>query len=217
MPATRSKPASGSKSKSLYSVHPSVAMVAGGIAQLKGKTGRTIEEWIAFVNRSGPTDEVARRDWLKARHGLGTNYAWWIAERSVGKGEDDGDPDAYLRAAAKYVDAMYSGKKAHLKPIHDALIDLGQALGSDVKVCPCATIVPLYRNHVFAQIRPATLTRIDLGLYLKGAKGKLPARVIDTGGLKKGDRITHRIEITSVEDIDAEVKKWLQTAYDLDA
>ena len=38
----------------------------------------------------------------------------------------------------------------------------------------------------------------------------------DTGGLAKKDRITHRIEISFVEQIDDEVKKWLKTAYDLD-
>jgi len=47
--------------------------------------------------------------------------------------------------------------------------------------------------------------------------GKLPKRLIDTGGLAKKDRITRRIEITSAEQIDDEVKKWLKTAYDLDA
>jgi hypothetical protein len=41
--------------------------------------------------------------------------------------------------------------------------------------------------------------------------------MIDTGGLAKKDRITHRIELKSVAEIDAEVKKWLQTAYELDA
>lgn len=40
--------------------------------------------------------------------------------------------------------------------------------------------------------------------------------LIDTGGLAKKDRITHRMEITSTAEIDAEVKKWLKTAYDLD-
>ena len=40
---------------------------------------------------------------------------------------------------------------------------------------------------------------------------------MDTGGLAKKDRITHRIEIRSVSDIDDEVKKWLKTAYELDA
>jgi hypothetical protein len=78
-------------------------------------------------------------------------------------------------------------------------------------------MVPLYRNHVFAQIKPTTNTRIDFGLALTRYKGKLPKRLVDTGGLTKKDRITHRMELTSTADIDAEVKKWLKTAYDLDA
>jgi hypothetical protein len=45
----------------------------------------------------------------------------------------------------------------------------------------------------------------------------MPKRIIDTGGLAKKDRITHRIELNSVNEIDAEVKKWLRTAYGLDA
>jgi hypothetical protein len=47
-------------------------------------------------------------------------------------------------------------------------------------------------------------------------KGKLPKRIVDTGGLAKKDRITHRIEIRATAQIDGEVKKWLKTAYDLD-
>jgi hypothetical protein len=45
----------------------------------------------------------------------------------------------------------------------------------------------------------------------------LPARLIDTGGLQKKDRITHRIPISSLDEIDAEVMGWLKVAYDLDA
>jgi uncharacterized protein DUF5655 len=75
----------------------------------------------------------------------------------------------------------------------------------------------LYREHVFAQIKPTTNTRIDLGFALARYKGKLPKRVIDTGGLAKKDRITHRIELKSFAEIDAEVKKWLKMAYELDA
>src|ERR1043166_4889063 len=104
--------------------------------------------------------------------------------------------------------------KKTLRPIFDELLALGRSMGADVKVCPCQTIVPLYRKHVFAQIKPTTRTRIDLGLALKDTK--TPKRLIATGGFAKKDRITHRIEITSVKDIDAEVKKWLKTAYDMD-
>ena len=96
----------------------------------------------------------------------------------------------------------------------------GVALGRDVRICPCQTIVPLYRMHVFAQIKPTTRTRIDLGLSLTpllARKKKLPARLVDTGGFAKKDRITHRIPLAAVEEIDAEVERWLKTAYDVDA
>src|SRR6185437_7283514 len=138
----------------------------------------------------------------------------WIAEQSVGKGSD-GSPDAYLLAADRYVDEMYSGGKAGLRPIYDALLNLGRSMGPDVKVCPCQTMVPFYRNHVFAQIKPSTQSRINLGLALKDTK--VPKRLIDTGGFAKKDRITHRIEIRSLKDIDDEVKRWLKKAYDMDS
>ena len=200
--------------RSLYSVHPGVAMVQDAMARLKEKTGRDLDEWVALIKTEGPPTEKERRDWLKAEHGLGTNYSWWLAERAAGKGEEDGDPEAYLRAAARYVEEMYAGPKAALRPIHDRILELAVALGDDVKVCPCKTIVPLYRNHVFAQIKPATRTRIDLGFALGDSKAT--GRLIDTGGFAKKDRITHRIPLASVADVDDEVKHWLNVAYDLD-
>jgi len=205
--------ARSSSKKYAYDVHPSLAMMQSVIGGMKQKTGRTIEEWIEYVDRAGPPTEKERREGLKAKHGLGTNYCWWIAERSAGKG-DDGNPDTYLKQAGQYVEKMFSGSKAGLRPLFDALVKIGRGLGSDVKVCPCQTIVPLYRNHVFAQIKPTTRTRIDLGFALKNTR--VPKRLIDTGGFAKKDRITHRIEISSMKDIDDEVKRWLKVAHDMD-
>ncbi len=208
--------ASLAKSESLYGVHPSVAMVQKWLAELKEKTGRSMEEWLALVKKEGPKDEKSRREWLKTKHKLGTNSAWWIAERAEGKGGDEDTPEVYLKAAVRYVEEQYAGPKEKLRPIFDELLTLGKSLGGDVKACPCKTIVPLYRNHVFAQIKPTTNSRVDLGFALAHFKGKLPKRIIDTGGLAKKDRITHRIPLTSVKEIDGDVKKWLMTAYELD-
>jgi len=183
------------------------------IAGLKQKTGRTLEEWIRFIGKEGPETEKDRREWLKAKHGMGTNYAWWIAERSVGKG-DDGSPETYLKQAEEHMEEMYAGAKESLRPMFEELLALGRSLGQDVKVCPCQTMVPFYRKHVFAQIKPTTRTRIDLGLALKDTK--VPKRLINTGGFAKKDRITHRIEITSPKEINAEVKKWIKIAYEMD-
>jgi hypothetical protein len=201
--------------KSVYSVHPGVLMTQKWIGELKQKTGRTLEEWLKYIKKEGPADEKERRVWLKETHGLGTNTAWWLAERSAGKGAESGDPDLYLESAERDVEKMFSGGKAHLRPVYDALLKLGLKTGKEAKACPCQTIVPLYRNHVFAQIKPTTQKRIDLGFALGDTKPT--GRLIDTGGFAKKDRITHHIPITSVDEIDDEVKHWLKVAYDRDA
>jgi hypothetical protein len=201
--------------KSIYSVHPGVLMTQKWIGELKQKTGRTLEEWLAHIKKAGPKDEKARREWLKKEYGLGTNTASWLAQRAEGKGEELSHPDLYLRGAERDVEKMFSGGKAGLRPLYDTLLKLGLKTGKDAKACPCQTIVPLYRNHVFAQIKPTTQTRIDLGFALGDMKPK--GRLIDTGGFARKDRITHRIPITSMDDIDDEVKHWLKVAYDRDA
>lgn len=202
-----------------YDVHPSIAMVRTWIAALKEKSGRSLEEWMRFIKQEGPATEEGRRDWLKKDLGLGTNTAWWLAERSVGKGEFGETPEGYLESAAAYVEAMYAGPKGALRPIHDAIIVAARGIAPDVKVCPCKTVVPLFRNHVFAQVRPSTRRRIDLGFALgplvKEGK-KIPARLVETGGFQKKDRITHRIGITGVGEVDAGVVEWMRTAYELD-
>lgn len=203
------------KTQAVYDVHPSVAMVQKWVEELKSKTGRSLEEWISVVKKKGPKEERSRREWLKTRHNLPTNSAWWIAERAEDKGEDD-SPEAYLKSAARYVEEQYARQREKLRPIFEELLKLSRSLGDDVKVCPCRTIVPLYRRHVFAQIKATTNSRIDFGFALRHYQGKLPKRLIDTGGLAKNDRITHRVELSSTAEIDAEVKKWVKTAYDLD-
>jgi hypothetical protein len=203
------------KVKSLYGVHPGVVMTQKWVATLKEKTGRSLDEWLALVKKSGPKTLDQQIEWLKEEFELGTNSAKWIAERAAGKNRESDDPDAYLRAAEQYVEQMYSGRKAILLPLFDKLLALGLSIGKDVKACPCATMVPLYRRHVFAQIKPTTQTRIDMGFALGASKAE--GRLISTGGFAKKDRITHRIPISSPEDIDSEVKRWLEIAYEGDA
>jgi hypothetical protein len=203
----------------MYSPHPAVQIVIDWVNSLKEKTGKSLPEWLALIENNGPKTEAARRDWLKREYKFGTNSAWWLAERSVGKGSEDDSPEGYLQAAAEWVDKMYVKKQA-IKPIHDAIIEYARNMADDVRVCPCQTIVPLYRNHVFAQIKPSTKERLDLGLWLAPLIQKgdtdFPERLVSTGGYEKKDRITHCFQLTSLKDFDGEVKKWLKRAYSLD-
>jgi hypothetical protein len=200
---------------SQYDAHKSLRYVQSIIAGMKKKTGRSLEEWRQLANEKGPADEKPRRQWLQKEHGLGSNYAAWIAARSVGKNSHEENPEQYLQHAHDYVEKMFSGPKEHLRPIYDEILKFARTMGSDIRVSPCSTIVPIYRKHVVAQVKPTTRTRIDLGLALKNIK--VPKRLINTGGFEKKDRITHRIELTSVSDFDAEAKKWMKIAYERDA
>src|SRR5580692_8910434 len=181
--------------KSLYSVHPGVMMTQKWVATLKEKSGRSLDEWLDLVKESGPKTEKEQREWLKQEFKLGTNSAWWIAERAAGKGTETDDPEVYLRTAEQNVEKMFSGKRADMRPLYDKLLALGLSMGKDVKACPCETMVPLYRRHVFAQIKPTTQTRIDMGFALGALKGE--GRLVETGGFAKKDRITHRIAIAT--------------------
>src|SRR5690348_8665418 len=139
-------------SKSPYSVHPSFAMEDSSREKLKERTGKTLEQWVKIVKKDGPPTEKERREWLKKEHAFTTNYAAWVAERADGRGgAENYDPDAY-------VEALFAGPKASLLPIYNALLKLCLAQGKDVKACPCQTIVPLFRKHVFAQLKPSTRT-----------------------------------------------------------
>ena len=118
------------------------------------------------------------------------------------------DPEAFVAA-------IFGGNKAHLRPLYEEILRFGLSVADDVKVCPCATMIPFYRKHVIAQVRVPNRSRIDLGFAL--GEMKPAGRLIDTGGFAKKDRITHRIEISSPQDFSDEPKKWFCRAYERDA
>lgn len=125
------------------------------------------------------------------------------------------DPKQYLMEAEGYVEAMFAGAKAGLWPLYEKLYALARSLGKDIKISPAKTIIPIYRNHVIGQVKPSTRTRIDFGLALRDLPAK--GRLIDTGGFARKDRISHRIEITKLDDVDGYVETWLRKAYEMDA
>ncbi|MEP6754623.1 MAG: DUF5655 domain-containing protein [Chthonomonadales bacterium] len=188
-----------------YHVHPSFAMESASAASLLTRTGKSIEEWAEIVRKDGPADPKLQQAWLKATHGITTNYAMWIYEKAnrIGGAENYRPVDS--------VEALFAGKKAELRPIYEAILEFGKSLGEDVMVCPCQSMVPFYCRNVFATVKPTTLTRVDLGLCLRGEP--FSNLLIDTGGTEKKDRITHRIALTCVDDFDDSVKLWFRLAY----
>jgi len=197
----------------VYSPHPSILHRDAILRNLEDKTGRGLDEWLSVLGNEGLTQCKQAVVWLKSKAGMGGVTAQIIGfALENGTASYEEDP---VSLAPDLVEAMYANKKSGLIPIHNALMDLVQTLES-VRICPCNTMVPCYRNHVFAQIKPATQKRIDFGLALKAVDGELPGQLMETGGLQKGDRITHRFPLTHVDQVNGEVKALLQKAWALD-
>ena len=176
---------------------------------LPAKTGRTFEEWIDLTREKGPASRKERIAWLKSEHGIGTVTANFIAADAEGRSmaEEYADENALL-------DGMYAGERAALRPLYDELAKTARKLGPDVELTVCKTYVGIRRGRQFGMIRPTTRTRVDLGLVLPGAKA---AGRLQNAGSIGNDRMTHRIEIASRKDIDAEVRRWLLAALDATA
>lgn len=111
------------------------------------------------------------------------------------------------------IKAQYDGKE-HLRPLYDKLIEMGLALGNDVTLNVRQSYTALTRGRQFAAIAPTTKTRLDLGLRLKGLDSPLSGRVTEAKNVGGGS-ITHKISLATLDEIDAEVKILLWTAYQL--
>jgi predicted transport protein len=107
------------------------------------------------------------------------------------------------------VEKQYKGKE-HFKPFYEKLMSEIKNFGYDVEIAPKNAYVSLRRKKQFAILQPATKTRFEIGINLKGseAKGKLEA--INTANAM----CSHKINITKINDIDKEVIGWLQAAYE---
>lgn len=103
---------------------------------------------------------------------------------------------------------QYEGKE-HLKPFYNLLKSEISKFGKDIEIAPKNSYVSLRRKKQFATLNPATKTRFEIGINLKGqeAKGKLEAE-------KPNAMCSHKINITDIKEIDKEVSEWTKTAYD---
>ncbi len=168
---------------------------------LKEKTGKDLNHWIKVVKQSGLDKHKAVINFLKTEHGFTYGYANFVAHKAK-------ESDAASHNAEDLVIAQYKGKEG-LKPIYEKLLAKIQALGDDITITPKKAAVSFIRKHQFVLIKPATKTRIDLGLKLKDkAKTK---RLGDSGPF--GSMCTHRVQITDVDEVDDELLSWIKEAY----
>ncbi len=89
-------------------------------------------EWLAIVAASGLTKHTDVVRMLKSDYGLTHGAAHRVslvardAAAAPGGPDQDSDP----------ISTLYAGKKADLRPLHDALMNVILAFGDDIELAP---------------------------------------------------------------------------------
>ncbi|ALM07826.1 phosphoribosylformylglycinamidine synthase [Sediminicola sp. YIK13] len=169
------------------------------INNMPEKTGKSLQEWKKILKAKAFNKHSEAMNFLKKEHGVTHGFANTIVHLS----KDNID------APEDLVAIQYQGKE-QLLPIYNMLIATVDQFGPDVVITPKKGAVSLIRKKQFALIKPATKTRVDLGLKLMGKEET--ARLGNSGPF--GTMCTHRVQITSVDQVDQQLKNWLKEAYE---
>jgi hypothetical protein len=174
------------------------------IDNMPEKTGKSMQQWLQIVAKSGlqKHGEIVKK--LKADFGMGHGFAnlvahMHLAAKSPAQGSDD------------LVSVQYKGPKEGLRPIYDALAKMIAAFGKDVEVSPKKTYVSFRRSKQFALVQPSTKDRVDLGINLKG----VPAGPGLEASGSFNAMVSHRVRLSARGEVDQELIGWLQQAYAL--
>lgn len=134
-------------------------VMEAAVANLKARTGRSLDEWVAVVLASGidPLDLKAVRRWLKDEHGAMVNTRWHVADAAA-------KAAGWQRPSVEaFIDQQFSGSKAGMRPLFDLLRAAIEDLGDDVAVQGRGGYTPFVRSRQFIAVA-TTRTRLDVGL-----------------------------------------------------
>lgn len=179
--------------------------LATQLRNIEAKTGQDLAALKLAIAGSGKAKHGEVRTWLMETYGLGYGDANTLAHAAAG---GKGTAPASGDAAADPLADIYTGKKAHLRPIHDAVMTAVQPWG-DFEVAPKKGYVALRRKKQFAMLGPKTNDRAELGINLKD--GVASERIV---AQKPGGMCQYAVALASADGLDAEVLSVLRRAYD---
>lgn len=173
------------------------------LANIRQRTGKTLPQLHALLQKSGVDKHGAMVKFLKEEHGMGHGDANLVVHLFRQQAEPPaattgGDP----------LDVIYAGKKAELRPVHEALLARIAKFGA-FELAPKKAYVSLRRKKQFAMVGPGTKGRLQVGLNLRDVEPSERLVAMPPGGMCQ-----FTVHLTTVQEIDAELLRWLRAAFD---
>ncbi len=176
------------------------------LKNIQTRTGKSLDELAGIIRASGLTKHGEIRDMLKRELGMGHGDANTLVH-IVLKSDGSSAAKAVEASADDVVAEIYSGAKAALRPIHEALMAEINTFG-EFEVAPKKGYVSLRRKKQFAMIGPATNTRVEVGINAKDLSATERLAAMPAGGM-----CNFKVKLTDASQVDAEVIAWIKHAY----
>lgn len=171
------------------------------LRNIEAKTGFSLEVLTAAVATSGKVKHGEVRAWLMDTYGLGYGSANGLATDAL-------TPAASIDGSLDPLDEIYSGKKAHLRPCHEAVMAAGESFG-EFEIAPKKGSAALRRKKQFAMVGPKSANSIEIGINLKAEVTS--ERIV---AQKPGGMCQHAVRVSSAHDVDQEVVSAMKEAFD---
>jgi hypothetical protein len=180
------------------------------LRNIQARTGKTIAELLAAVQASGLAKHGERRSWLMEQFKLGYGDANTVVHfvdkplPELGSAAPAAQPAAH---DGEPLDAIYGGTKAHLRPLHESVMQAVAALGP-CEQAPKKTYISLRRKKQFAMLGPATQDLIELGLNAKDLPPHPRLKAMPPGGMCQ-----YTVRLGRASEVDDTLTGWLRAAY----
>ena len=183
------------------------AALATQLKNIETRTGKSLAELARIVKASELTKHGEIRDMLKRDLKMGYGDANTLVHhvlKSAGPAAASGAGASLDEIVAGY----YSGPKAALRPIHDRLMKELKAFG-EFEIAPKKTYLSLRRKKQFAMVGPATNTRVEVGLNMKGVPATERLIALPPKGM-----CDYKVNLTDAAQVDATLIGWIRRAFD---
>jgi hypothetical protein len=181
--------------------------VATQLSNIEKRTGKSIEELSTLVRESVLSKHGELVAMLKSTLGMGHGDANLLVH-TVRKVSQPVAASEQERSLDQVLDELYAGPKAALRPIHEQLQEELEGWG-EFEWGPKKTYISYRRKKQFATIGPATKTRVEVGLNMKGVTA---TERLET--LPPGQMCNYKVKLTEADQVDAELVGWLRMAYE---
>jgi hypothetical protein len=174
---------------------------------IQKKTGKSLDKLSAIVMASGLIKHGEIRTLLMNELGLSYGDANALAH-AVQKSDGTRAAQSGGATADDVVDALYTGPKAAMRPIHDRMMAAINDFGA-FETLPRKNYVSLRRKRQFAMLGPATNTRVELGLNIRDlpSDDRLLAQ-------PAGSMCNYVVRLTDPAQVTDEIIAWARAAYD---